>query len=168
MTRKLKTLTATALMSLAIVALAACGGDTNTEEATVGVSTTGIGDVLVDSQGRTLYLFERDTTTASTCTGECATDWPPLLADGKPTAGSGADAALVATTKRPGGGSQVTYNGHPLYRYAGDAEPGDTAGQGVVGHGAAWYALSASGDEVTAKPASSDEGSGNSGGGYGY
>jgi predicted lipoprotein with Yx(FWY)xxD motif len=169
--RYLKFIAGAAAMSLTAVALAACGGtSTGGGNATVGISTTGAGKVLVDSHGHTLYLFKKDSGTASNCAGACAAAWPPLRASGMPTAGSGAQASLVSTTKRSDGARQVTYNGHPLYLYAGDEKPGDTEGQGLKDYGAAWYALGAAGKQITATSSSSD-GSGASsygGGGSGY
>ena len=83
--------------------------------ATVDVANSGLGKILVDSQGRTLYLFKKDSGTKSACTGACASAWPPLRANGKPTVGGGANASMVGTTTRSDGKPQVTYNGHPLY-----------------------------------------------------
>jgi predicted lipoprotein with Yx(FWY)xxD motif len=103
------------------------------------------GTVLVDGQGRTLYLFLKDKTTRSTCSGECAADWPPLLTTGAPRASSGARKALLGTTRRADGKTQVTYDGHPVYRFSGDAKPGDVKGQGIDEFGARWYAVVASG-----------------------
>jgi predicted lipoprotein with Yx(FWY)xxD motif len=170
MTRS-KSLISLAAVSAISLALAACGGSGSGggTTATVGVSTTGVGKVLVDSSGHTLYLFKKDSGPASKCAGACASDWPPLLAKGAPTAGGGAKTSLVATTKRSDGASQVTYNGHPLYRYEGDSSAGDTNGQGVTAFGAAWYAVGAGGSQVTKMSAASDSGgASNSGGGYGY
>jgi hypothetical protein len=82
-------------------------------------------------------------------------------ATGKPTIGSGANASLVSTTNRSGGAKQVTYNGHPLYLFKGDSNPGDTNGQGLDAFGGSWYALSPAGDQITTQPS-------NSGGGSGY
>ena len=127
---------------------------------TVSVANTGLGKILVDSQGRTLYLFEKDSGTKSTCSGGCATAWPPLRASGKPTAGSGAKASLLGTTPRSDGKPQVTYNGHPLYGYQGDSNAGDTNGQGINAFGADWYVLSPSGDEITTASSSSGGGNG--------
>src|SRR3954470_15448868 len=156
---------------LVVLAAAGCGStnDTSTttvkrasgSSATVSVANTGLGKILVDSQGRTLYLFAQDTGTKSTCSGGCATAWPALRASGKPTAGGGAKASLLGTTPRSDGKPQVTYNGHPLYYYQGDSKAGDTNGQGVNGFGAPWYALAADGNEITATSA-------NSGGNSGY
>jgi predicted lipoprotein with Yx(FWY)xxD motif len=163
---------ATALV-LAASAVAGCGsgGDSNAkgssappksangQTATVGVANETLGKILVDSQGRTLYLFRRDADTKSTCTGACAIDWPPLRATGKPTVGGGANASVLATSARSDGKPQVTYNGHPLYLFSGDQGPDDTNGQGVNAFGGLWYALSSSGNEVTA-PAGSGSSSG--------
>src|SRR3954464_2514412 len=108
---------------LAVVALAGCGGNASQalpttsdgRPASVGVAHTALGDVLVDRQGRTLYLFARDSGTTSACTGACAANWPPLPARGTPLVGSGARPADVETTARPDGKRQLAYNGHPLY-----------------------------------------------------
>ncbi|MFD9397131.1 hypothetical protein ACFWBB_42305 [Streptomyces sp. NPDC060000] len=107
-----------------------------------------LGTILVDAKGRTLYLFEADKSTQSTCNGACASAWPPLLTAGAPTAGGSAKSALLGTTKRSDGNTQVTYHGHPLYGYAGDSGPGDTNGQGLNQFGAAWYVLNVSGEKV--------------------
>ena len=165
------------IVALAGLILAACGssgGSSSTASvqppknnagtpATVGVTSTSLGNILVDAQGRTLYLFQKDTGTTSTCTGACATNWPPLIAPAAPTTGSGANASLLGTTMRAQGKTQVTYNGHPVYLYSGDHNPGDTNGEGVVAFGASWFALSGSGTQVTGS--SSNAGSGG-GGGY--
>ncbi|HEX4734962.1 MAG TPA: hypothetical protein VH247_11145 [Thermoleophilaceae bacterium] len=170
--RSLTSLAGAAAISLTALALAACGaggtGSTGGGNTTVGVSTTGVGKVLVDSKGRTLYLFEKDSGMKSACAGACAAAWPPLLAKGEPTAGSGAKASLVATTKRSGGASQVTYNGHPLYRFQGDTKPGDTGGQGVTAYGAEWYALGAADKQVEKSSASDGDSASMYGGRSGY
>ena len=158
-----------AAVALALVALvvAGCGGDDNASAssnanatgATVGVSDIdGLGKVLVDSKGLTVYLFEKDTGPKSTCSGACASDWPPVTAKGKPTAADGVTASMVGTTKRSDGQAQVTYDGHPLYRYAGDSEPGDAAGQGLDFYGAKWFVVSPDGQKVTGAAKSSDGG----------
>ena len=114
------------------------------------VSTAGgeLGEHLVGPNGHTLYLFEKDTGSTSTCTGACAAAWPPLITTGAPTAGGAADAGLLGTTKRPDGTMEVTYGGHPLYYFSGDAAAGDTAGQEVEAFGAEWYAVAPSGKAV--------------------
>ena len=120
----------------------------NGQSATVGVANENLGNILVDSQGRTLYLFRRDSGTKSTCTGTCAIDWPPPRATGKPTVGGGATASIVATSARSDGKPQITYNGHPLYLFSGDQKPGDTNGEGVNAFGGLWYALSSAGNQI--------------------
>jgi predicted lipoprotein with Yx(FWY)xxD motif len=114
----------------------------------VGVGTTKPGQILVDSQSRSLYLFEKDTGTASTCYGACASSWPPLTASGIPKAGGAIVAAKLGTTKRTDGQTQVTYNRHPLYYYAGDTAPGQTTGQGLKQFGAGWDVVAPSGNKI--------------------
>jgi predicted lipoprotein with Yx(FWY)xxD motif len=137
--------------------------------ATIGTASNGdLGTILVDSQGRTLYLFQKDSGTKSSCFGACASAWPPLRDSGEATVGSGLNAALVGTTSRSDGMSQVTYNGHPLYLFSGDAKPGDTAGEGSTAFGGAWLALNSSGDQATAQASSGSTVPSSSGGGYAY
>jgi predicted lipoprotein with Yx(FWY)xxD motif len=114
----------------------------------VSVGSTSTGKVLVGPNGRTLYLFEKDTGGKSACSGSCAMTWPPLTTSGKPTAGSGVDSAKLSVTKRSDGKSQVVYAGHPLYFFTGDAKSGDANGQGSKAFGAEWYVVSASGSKV--------------------
>ena len=116
--------------------------------AVVAVAGSPLGQLLVDGSGRTLYLFEADTSTSSTCYGPCAQAWPPLLSTGTPTAGTGANAADLGTTTRNDGKAEVTYHGHPLYYYVGDGKPGDTTGQALNQFGAKWYVLAPSGDKI--------------------
>jgi len=107
-----------------------------------------LGTFLVDSKGRTLYLFQKDKTSKSTCSGACALDWPPLLVSSKPTGTGGVRKGLLGTTKRADGKLQVTYNGHPLYRFDEDKKPGDVKGQGVNAFGARWYAVNTAGKRL--------------------
>jgi predicted lipoprotein with Yx(FWY)xxD motif len=117
--------------------------------AVVDLRGSTLGQILVDGQGRTLYLFEADKTSKPTCNGACASAWPPFLSNGTPKAGTGVTAGLVASSPRgDGGGAQVTYHGHPLYYYAGDSRPGDTAGQGLNQFGAKWYVVGPSGNKI--------------------
>ena len=106
------------------------------------------GKVLVGSDGRTLYLFEADKNGKSTCSGACATGWPPDTVTGTPQASSGVKQSLLSTVKRADGTKQVTYNGHPLYYFAGDTSAGDANGEGSKAFGAEWYVVNASGDKV--------------------
>jgi predicted lipoprotein with Yx(FWY)xxD motif len=112
-------------------------------------SISGIeGQALVDGRGRALYLWEADTSGTSTCTGPCAAAWPPVTVSGMPQAGGGVSPSLLGTAKRAGGAEQVTYNGHPLYYFAGDTGPGMAKGQGSKDFGADWYVLSAKGSKI--------------------
>ena len=97
--------------------------------ATVSLRKTKLGMILVSSKGRTLYLFAKDTSGKSACTSRCAQYWPPLLSQGKPTAGPGVKASLVGQTKRTDGSMQVTYNKHPLYTFALDKQAGQVNGE---------------------------------------
>jgi predicted lipoprotein with Yx(FWY)xxD motif len=117
--------------------------------ATVGVESTSLGAVLANTHGRTIYLFKRDSGTTSACTGTCARFWPPVRADGGPSAGTGVTAGKLGTSQRPSGGPQITYNGHPLYTYSGDHKSGDTNGQGMTAFGGGWFALSPAGNQVS-------------------
>ena len=169
-----------AVIPLTALVLAGCGGGDNANAsnappktvsggpATVGVANTSLGEILVDSSGRTIYLFEKDSGTRSACSGACASAWPPVRASGKPTVGRGANSSLVGTTARSDGTPQVTYNGQPLYLYQGDEKPGDTNGQGLTGFGAPWWALSPAGDQVTVQASSSGGGGSTYSGGGGY
>jgi predicted lipoprotein with Yx(FWY)xxD motif len=123
-----------------------------TRTATVRVANSRLGRILVDSSGRTLYLFKADVGTKSACFGSCAIAWPPLRSGGKPAVRSGARASLVGTTKRSDGARQVTYDGHPLYLFINDHKPGNVTGQGVTAFGAAWFAVSPAGKQISSKP----------------
>jgi predicted lipoprotein with Yx(FWY)xxD motif len=177
--RSISPLATAAAIALAALALAGCGDSSNATAppappttaseapATVAAATTALGQTLVDSKGQTVYLFNNDKTTKNTCNGACASAWPPLRAHGKPTVGSGANASLLATTTRSDGKPQLTYNGHPLYRYQGDHKPGETTGQASTAYGAAWYALTPTGNQLTAQPPTPN-GRSNSNRGSGY
>jgi predicted lipoprotein with Yx(FWY)xxD motif len=179
MTRRnpLKLVAAAVAVPLAALSVAACGGGNNNnataapaapkapdgKTATIGEANTSLGKILVDAQGRTIYLFQKDSGTKSTCSGACATAWPPVRTNGKPTVGSGLTASKVGTTPRSDGKPQVTYNGHPLYLFQDDQNPGDTNGQGVNGFGAPWYVMSPAGDAITNSASTSNTGAGSSG-----
>ena len=148
-------LLALAGLSLLAAVLAACGGAyassaggasaAKKKGAAVKLRRTALGTVLVDAHGRTLYLYTPDRGGASTCYGGCASAWPPLLVKGRPAGAKGVRARLLGVTMRKDGSHQVTYAGHPLYRYAGDAKAGQVNGQAV---GGIWWALSAAGKEI--------------------
>ena len=129
----------------------------NSGGTTVSVRTIGGQQVLTNAQGLTLYWFAPDTSTTSKCTGSCATYWPPVK--GPATAGSGVTGTL-GTITRSDGTTQATYDGHPLYTYAGDTAPGQAKGNGLNVSGGLWYEMTVSGATPAAKTSSS--------GGYGY
>jgi predicted lipoprotein with Yx(FWY)xxD motif len=105
-----------------------------------------LGSFLVDGNGRSLYLYTKDTPNTSVCYDKCATAWPPLLTKGAPVAGTGVDATLLGTTNRTDGTVQVTYKGWPLYYYEKDTAAGDVTGQGV---GEVWYVVAPDGGQNT-------------------
>ncbi|HEY4332290.1 MAG TPA: hypothetical protein VGM78_06965, partial [Ilumatobacteraceae bacterium] len=116
----------------------------------VKIGDSSLGKILQTSDGKTLYMFTKDTKGVSNCSGTCATNWPPLL--GTPTNGDGVDADDISTITRADGTTQVTYYGYPVYFFAADAKAGDVNGQG---EGGLWYVLDGSGNPVkTAAPAS--------------
>ena len=106
-----------------------------------------LGEVVVDAEGFTLYLFTNDEGGESVCTGGCAELWPPVEAPDDPVVGEGLDESLVGATERDDGSMQLTYGGAPLYRYAPDTEAGDATGQGV---GGVWFVVGADGEAITA------------------
>lgn len=135
-------------------------------------NVSGFGTVLVNGQGRTLYLLTSEKGGKITCTDTsgCTKVWPDTeLPKGMTAAkaGSGIQSALLGTAKGEGGSLYVTYNHWPLYTYSGDSAPGQVNGQGITSFGGTWYVLNTSGNAVTAKshPASSPS---SGGGGYGY
>jgi predicted lipoprotein with Yx(FWY)xxD motif len=142
-----------------------------------GAEVSGLGQVLVDSEGMTVYEFTVDNGTMSNCYGGCEAVWPPVTASGKPTAGEGAMSSALGTTKRKDGTMQVTYEGHPLYTFTGDSAPGEATGNEFEG---SWFVLDEAGSAVKGKAtaaaaggsgsesAPASEESEESSGGYGY
>jgi predicted lipoprotein with Yx(FWY)xxD motif len=104
-----------------------------------------LGNILVGPNGKTLYYFLADTGTASMCSGSCAQNWPPLRTTGAPRAMGGVSQALVGTTRRADGTTQVTYHGHPLYYFIADSAPGMANGEGLNAFGALWKVVNAAG-----------------------
>jgi predicted lipoprotein with Yx(FWY)xxD motif len=159
-TRTARNLAATAAAALAatvsLAALVAPAGASATPAAhaahaqKIQLRHTSLGSVIVDSSGFTLYRFSKDTGKQNMClkTSECSTTWPALETSGQPTVGPGLKASLVSTIALPGGKRQVTYAGHPLYRYAAGTERGETSYAGVRQFGGTWFAVSASGSTV--------------------
>lgn len=117
----------------------------STGAATVMVATSDLGEILVDGEGRVLYLFTPDEAGTPTCYEGCAQAWPPLLAGGDITVGPGLDDSDFSTATRTDGGDQVKIGNWPLYYFASDAAPGDTKGQGV---GDVWYVVSPNGEAI--------------------
>jgi predicted lipoprotein with Yx(FWY)xxD motif len=166
-------LTTFATVAVAAFALAACGsssksssppasGDSTTVapsttaaptttaaagKAAVTLATTSLGKVLVDENGMTLYQFENDTEAGkSTCgAGQCASTWPAATVTGAATAGSGVTGTVSTFTRADDGKTQLQIDGHPLYRFAGDAKAGDTNGQKILDK---WYATNGAGEKV--------------------
>ncbi len=161
--------------SLALAALAGCGSSSSSSSTSsttaaspastaaatasgvkvASATVSGLGTVLVDSKGHTLYIFEPDNKTKVTCVSSCAVVWPPLkLAAAGTTAQAGGEvkASMLSSAPDPEGGSVVTYAGWPLYAYAGDSSAGTTSGQGLNTNGGLWYVISAAGQVIRKAP----------------
>ena len=159
---------------------APAAGSSASASATETVITTHAGSAgafLTDGSGRTVYLWAKDPTNMSECSGACAQAWPPVPATGTLTATGGVQASDLGTITRSDGTKQVTYDGHPLYYFVGDSAAGQTNGQGSDNFGAKWWLVAPSGAEITgtdtaaaaAAPApatSSAPSSSNAGGGW--
>lgn len=163
-----------------LLLVSACGSNTATPTATtpsnattrggvLGVATTSLGPVLVDSKGMTVYLLTADKPGQSSCDAQCLQFWPPVPAPaGKVPSVAGVSAPL-AVTKATSGASMLTAGGSPLYTFSMDKAPGDVNGQGIVNFGGTWYVVSSSGMAVKAPPASAPASAPAApGGGYGY
>jgi predicted lipoprotein with Yx(FWY)xxD motif len=174
-----------AVASVAVFGLVAagCGGGSSASPAQAGgvagaqhtLSTaavmtrkiSGLGVVLVNPKGRTLYVFMKDQRSRVTCTGQCASFWPPLKwkSKSKPTAGGAAKTSLLSSVKNPSGGRVVTYNKWPLYTYSGDSAAGQAKGEAQTLNGGKWYVISAKGTVVKHKTSSGGGGGTTTGGG---
>ncbi len=130
---------------LLAAALVTASASAASPRAKVLVHVTSVGGVVADARGHTLYSYANDKGLSPACYGACASLWPPFLTGAKPLAGIGAKANLLGTTKRKDGKLQVTYAGHPLYFFSGDAKAAQIKGQGYAG---SWWALAASGAKV--------------------
>jgi predicted lipoprotein with Yx(FWY)xxD motif len=178
--------TALVLFAALVLVVAGCGGggssstSTSSETSASSGGTTvsasevpGLGAVLVDSEGLTVYEFAKDQGSTSSCYGACEQGWPPVVAEGKPS-GEGAMASQLGTTKRKDGTMQVTYAGHPLYTFAEDTAPGEANGNESTAFGGKWSAMDESGEAVAGtatsetEEAPEEETSESSSGGYGY
>ena len=161
--RKIMGAAGLAALALALSACASSASSSSTPAAggsgaTLDMTTINGTAVVTNSKGMTLYWFVPDSSTASKCTGSCATYWPPVT--GPVTAGSGVTGTL-GTITRADGTKQATYDGHPLYTYIGDTAAGQAKGNGLNLSGGLWYEMTVSG----AKPGTTNSGGG---GGYGY
>lgn len=136
-----------ALVSVLFTAAIASAGP-SARAATVTTARTGLGRILVDGRGRSLYLFEKDAHGSSACSGACATYWPPLLTKGRSIGIKGAKPSLLGSIRRSDGTRQVSYAGHPLYLFFGDTKRGQTNGEGLRDFGAGWYVLMPSGKKI--------------------
>lgn len=168
--------TRSAIAVAALLVLAGCGGDDDTDVtvtpdtdattgtqpaetaepteaaeptdaaggATLATASSDLGTIVVDGEGTTLYVFDNDTDGTSSCYDQCAENWPPFT--GPAEASGDVDGALLGTTTRDDGTTQVTYNGQPLYYFAADQAPGDTNGQGV---GDVWWVVGPDGAKIT-------------------
>jgi predicted lipoprotein with Yx(FWY)xxD motif len=173
--RPITFLSTAAVIPVTALAVAACGGggataaappaaptpqpkSVSTHPTAVRVAHSHLGRILVNSAGRTLYLFKGDVPSKSRCSGACAVAWPPLLATGNLTAGPGVTSSKLGTITRSDGTKQVTYHGHPLYTFI-DEKPGQTNGQGVMAFGATWFAVSPAGTQIRTPHAGSSSSS---------
>jgi predicted lipoprotein with Yx(FWY)xxD motif len=152
-----------ALMAVALLA-AACGSSGSSSSTSTGtqagtsasgsamvISTKAgsAGTFLTDGSGRTVYLWVKDGMNSSACSGACTALWPPVTTAGSPTASGNAKASDLSTITRSDGTKQVTYDGHPLYYYAGDSSAGQTNGQGTDSFGAKWWLVAPAGTSIT-------------------
>jgi predicted lipoprotein with Yx(FWY)xxD motif len=170
----MRRLSVLALLAAVTLAAAACGSSSNSTAATddqpaatsststtsgsaagaleLAVTSSDLGDIVADADGRTLYLFTVDPGTTTACTGACASAWPALV--GAVTAGPGITGTLTEV-EQSDGTRQVALNGHLLYYYASDTSPGDTSGQGIGGK---WFVVDGAGNAVTGSAGASRSG----------
>jgi predicted lipoprotein with Yx(FWY)xxD motif len=166
---------AAALVAVALL-VAACGSSTSgtgygggaaaagsttppaVAKATIGTASGALGTYLTDASGRSLYLWLADGKGASACSGSCAQEWPPVTTKDRPAASGSVMAGALGTIMRADGTAQVTYNGHPLYRFEGDTAAGKTTGQGLDDFGAKWWLVGRSGAAITKSAGASSGG----------
>lgn len=173
-------LLAAPLLAGGVALIAACGSSTppansstngaasnaasgsHASKVTIMTHSTSKGTVLTNAQGKTLYWFAIDTSTASKCSGTCATYWPPVI--GTPAAAPGTSLPMgFGTITRSDGKVQATYDGHPLYTYASDSAPGQIGGNALNLSGGLWWAMTPNGAKLGTATSSSG-----GGGGFGY
>jgi predicted lipoprotein with Yx(FWY)xxD motif len=177
-------LLAVALLAVLGFVAAGCGGSSASSASKGGVAgashstssvavmtrkISGLGTVLVNAKGRTLYVFMKDAQRHVTCTGSCASFWPPAKTSSmKPKVGGAAKSSLAASDKNPSGGRVVTYNKWPLYTYKGDSAAGQASGEALNLDGGKWYVISPAGKVVKHKTSSGGGGTTTTGGGGGW
>ena len=144
----------TSASAIESTAASASGSEAAGSTYEVKVGHTTAGNALVGEDGKTLYVFTKEANGRIACTTGCTGTWPPFTLDAGETtkAGQGVTAAWLATTKRPDGATQVTYNGHPLYYFASDKAAGDAHGQGI---GGVWFIATANGKLPSASASAS-------------
>lgn len=164
----MKTMLKTGFPLMAALAAAACASAAGHQGTTITTKSGSAGTYLTDGSGHSVYLWVKDPSGKSVCSGSCAGAWPPVPASGKVAASGGAETSYLGSITRSDGTKQVTYDGHPLYYFAGDSSAGQTSGQGSDGFGAKWWLVAPSGAQITGTaPSSPSSGGGNGGGGYG-
>jgi predicted lipoprotein with Yx(FWY)xxD motif len=150
-----RTATVGAGIGVVVLLAAGCGAATNelnpSQETLKTATKAPLGKVLVDDEGQTVYLFEKDEKGESYCSGACASVWPPVTTSAMPKVEGQLDPSKVSTFKRDDGLTQIAYNGHPLYYYQADTDPEDAYGQDIEQFGAEWYAVTPSGSKAEAK-----------------
>jgi predicted lipoprotein with Yx(FWY)xxD motif len=157
-----RNITLAALLVVAVVAGGTLAASASTSTATgakaksptLKLRKTGLGTILVDSRGRSLYAFGHDLKDKSRCSGACADNWPPAASPAKPTVAKGIAKSKLKVIKRANGSRQLSFNGHPLYRFIADGAPGDTNGQNIDAFGGIWHVVSKSGTIVKHAPSS--------------
>jgi predicted lipoprotein with Yx(FWY)xxD motif len=159
-----------ATSAAALAAMTACSSSKSNNTSAGGQTSAGgsvtisaKGSTLTGPDGHTLYANTVDTASNIQCTGECASEWPPVT--GTPAAGAGVDSSKLGTATRPDGKMQVTYDGHPLYEFEEDKSAGDMKGEGQADQGGTWHVATVSGTPSGSQPAGSS-GAGGGGGGY--
>jgi predicted lipoprotein with Yx(FWY)xxD motif len=151
---KTRNITLLSLAAAGLALTAACGSSSETGRSgplppatgdAVSAQSTSLGTILVDGNGRTVYVFANDHSNMSNCTGACAADWPPVPAPTQLPASLPGVMGALGMTARSDGGHQLTVAGHPVYTFSGDSAPGQTNGQGVNLNGGVWTVVSPSG-----------------------
>jgi predicted lipoprotein with Yx(FWY)xxD motif len=127
----------------------AVASPTTSTQVALSVANSRYGKIIVDGSGRTLYLFDIERDHKPTCNGACAVAWPPFVAPGAAASAPELDQALITTAVRNDGSSQLLYNGHPLYYYAGDHAAGEIKCQAVIEFGGGWYVIDTHGNKIS-------------------